>query len=141
MSDVRLHTDPTEPLRPEMSLGDVVGKLGDDLSGLLSTQIEIAKLEIKQEVGQAAKGAGLLSSGVVAALIAVLLLSMAAAWGIAEALNPWAGFLIVGLLWAVAAVALALIGKRKLAEVQAVPPNTAHELHADRDLVKRLPNT
>ena len=141
MTAERLDTDPTEPLRPDLSLGDVVGKLGDDLSSLLSTQIDIAKLEIKQEVAKAAKGAGLLTSGAIAGLLAVLLLSMAAAWGIAEALDPWAGFLIVGVVWAVVAAALAVTGKRQLGEIDAPPPATVAEIHADQDLVKQLPNT
>jgi len=122
-----------------MSLGDVVSKLGDDLSGLLTTQIEIAKLEVKQEVTQAAKGAGLVTSGAFAAVVAVFMLSAAAAWAIAVPLNPWAGFLIVGLTWAIAAAALAVIGKNKLGDVNAVPEKTRAELEADRDLVKNLP--
>ena len=122
-----------------MSLGDVVSKLGDDLSGLLTTQIEIAKLEVKQEVTQAAKGAGLVTSGAFAAIVAVFMLSAAAAWAIAVPLNPWAGFLIVGLIWAIAAAALAVIGKNKLGDVNTVPEQTRAELEADRDLVQKLP--
>ena len=132
-------SDPTKPARPDLSLGEVVAKLGDDLSGLLTTQIEIAKLEVKQEVSKAAKGAGLLSSGAFAAVVAVFMLSAAAAWLIAVPLNEWAGFLIVGAVWAIAAVALGLVGKKRLAEVQAAPPQTMQELRADRDLAKRLP--
>jgi len=121
-----------------MSLGDVVSKLGDDLSGLLTTQIEIAKLEVKQEVGKAAKGAGLVTSGAFAAVVAVFMLSAAVAWAIAEALNAWAGFLIVGILWAVVAAALALVGKNKLQDVSTVPEQTKAEIEADRNLAKNL---
>jgi|GEM_PF-1492875 len=131
-------TDPTQPQRPDMSLGDVVSKLGDDLSGLLTTQIEIAKLEVKQEVGKAAKGAGLVTSGAFAAVVAVFMLSAAVAWAIAEALNAWAGFLIVGILWAVVAAALALVGKNKLQDVSTVPEQTKAEIEADRNLAKNL---
>lgn len=138
-SDPVTASDPTQPARPEMSLGDVVSKLGDDLSGLLTTQVEIAKLEIKQEVNKAAKGAGLLSSGAFAAIVAVFMLSAALAWGLAEALDPWAGFLIVGILWTIAAIALGLVGKNKLANVNTVPEKTKAELEADRDLAQRLP--
>lgn len=131
--------DPTKPLRPDMSLGDVTSKLGDDLSALLTTQVEIAKLEIKQEVTQAAKGAGFVTSSAFAAVVAILMLSAAAAWAIAEWLDPWAGYLIVGVIWVIAAAVLGVMGKQKLSEVNAVPPKTAEEVQADRDLVKRLP--
>ena len=132
-------SDPTQPERPDLSLGDVVSKLGDDLSGLLTTQVEIAKLEIKQEVTKAAKGAGLVTSGAFAAIVAVFMLSAAAAWAIAVPLNEWLGFLIVGLIWAIAATALALIGKQRLADVNAVPELTLEEIQADRELAQRLP--
>lgn len=131
--------DPTRPERPDLSLGDVVGKLGDDLSGLLTTQVEIAKLEIKQEVGKAAKGAGFLTSGAFAALVAVFMLSAALAWGIAEFLEPWAGFLIVGLIWTALAAALGVTGKKKLDDVNAVPEKTVAELRADQALARELP--
>lgn len=131
-------SDPTQPARPDLSLGEVVSKLGDDLSGLLTTQVEIAKLEVKQEVAKAAKGAGFLTSGAFAAFVAVLMLSSAAAWAIAEALDPWAGFLIVGLIWAIVAAVLASVGKNKLSDVSA-PTTTKAELDADRRLVKNLP--
>lgn len=130
--------DPTEPMSPDMSLGDVVSKLGDDLSGLLTTQIEIAKLEVKQEVTTAAKGAGFLGSGAFAAVVSIFMLSAAAAWAIAVPLNEWLGFLIVGALWAVAAAVLGYTGKKKLANVKTVPEKTAAELEADRDLARKL---
>lgn len=140
MTDARSHvSDPTQPERPDLSLGEVVSKLGDDLSGLLTTQVEIAKLEVKHEVSKAARGAGLLTSGAFAAIVAVLMLSAAAAWAIAVPLNEWAGYLIVGGIWAIAALVLGMIGKKRLAEVNTVPETTRRELQADRDLAKRLP--
>jgi len=131
-------SDPTQPQRPDLSLGEVIGKLGDDLSGLLTTQIEIAKLEVKHEVTKAAKGAGLLSSGALAAVVAVFMLSAAVALLIAIPLDEWSGFLIVGVAWAIAAVALSLVGKRRLSEVRKAP-QTIKELQADRELAKSLP--
>ena len=127
----------TEPKAPDSSLGELMSRLGEDLSGLVSTQLEIAKAEIRQEAGQTAKAAGMFGGGAVAGHLALLLLSMAAAWGIAEALEPWAGFLIVGILWAVVATVLALNGKEKLSKVSG-PEATSAELDADRRLVQDL---
>ncbi len=132
-------SDPTQPARPDLSLGEVVSKLGDDLSGLLTTQIEIAKLEVKEEVTKAAKGAGFVTSGAFAAVVAVFMLSAAAAWAIAVPLNEWLGFLIVGALWAIAAAVLGVVGKNRLSAVKTVPETTKSELEADRELAKKLP--
>lgn len=128
----------TEPKAPDRSLGELVSKLGDDLSNLLTTQVEIAKAEIKEEATKAAKGAGMMAGAGVVAHIAVLMLSAALAWGIAVPLNAWAGFLIVGLLWAAVAAVLALQGKKQLSEANAVPEKTVAELQADRALAQSV---
>lgn len=134
--DGRLPSE-AEPKAPDRSLGELVSKLGDDLSGLLTTQIEIAKVEMKQEATKAAKGAGMLGGAGVVGLIAVLMLSMAAAWAIAVPLNPWAGFLIVGLIYGAVAAVLAMQGKKKLDATNPVP-ETIEELQADRELAQNV---
>lgn len=128
----------TEPKEPGTSLADLMGRLGDDVSSLVTTQLEIAKAELKQEATQGAKAAGVLGGGAVAGYIAVLLLSFALAWGINDAAdNPWLGFLVVGILWGIGAAALASAGKKKLDEVRA-PEAIAAELQADRQLAQDL---
>lgn len=128
----------TEPKEPGTSLADLMGRLGDDLSSLVTTQLEIAKAELKQEATQGAKSAGLLGGGAFAGYIAVLLLSFALAWGINDAIdNPWAGFLIVGILWGIGAAVLASTGKKKMDEVRG-PEATTAELQADRNLAQDL---
>ena len=130
----------TEPKEPGTSLADLMGRLGEDVSALVTTQLQIAKVELKQEATQGAKSAGLLGGGAFAGYIAVLLLSFALAWGISDALDhhhPWAGFLIVGIIWAVVAAVLASTGKKKLDEVNG-PDATAAELQADKNLAQDL---
>lgn len=119
----------------EKSLGELVSQLSSDLSDLVSTQLELAKVEIKEEVARAGKGAGLLTGGAVAAHLAVLLLSLAAAWGLSEAMPTGFAFLIVGLVWAVAAAVLALNGRNQLREVEPVP-QTKDTLKEDVEWVK-----
>jgi uncharacterized membrane protein YqjE len=128
----------TEPKEPGTSLAELMGRLGDDVSSLVTTQLEIAKAELKQEATQGAKSAGLLGGGAVAGYIAVLLLSFALAWGINDAVeNTWAGFLVVGVLWGIVAAALAATGKKKMDEVRG-PQATTAELKADRALAQDL---
>jgi uncharacterized membrane protein YqjE len=123
--------DPTQPLEPDRSLGDLLGRLSQDFSELVSTQVELAKVEIKEEVARAAKGTGLLGGGAIAALLALLLLSFAAAWGLAEVIPAGLAFLIVGLVWAAAAAVLAIQGRQKLRTVTPVIPQTKETLKED----------
>lgn len=128
----------TEPKQPDTSLAELMGRLGDDVSSLVTTQLEIAKAELKQEATQGAKSAGLLGGGAVAGYLAVLLLSFALAWGINDAVeNPWAGFLVVGVLWGIVAAILAATGKKKMDEVRG-PQATTAELKADKALAQDL---
>ena len=130
--------DNTQPKEPDSSLSELMGRLGEDVSSLVSTQLEIAKAELKREAAQSAKAAGALGGGAFAGYIAVLLLSFALAWGINDALdNPWVGFLIVGVLWAIGAAVLAASGKKKMDEVRA-PEATTAELKADREWAQDL---
>ena len=117
--------DPTKPLEPESSLGDLLSRLTADFSGLVSTQVELAKVEIKEEVAQASKGAGLLAGGGLAAYLAIALLSFAAAWGLDEVMPAAAAFLVVGLVWLLVAGLLYATGRKQLRTVRMAPQTQA----------------
>ena len=128
MSDMRYEErratevgDPTKPLEADQSLGELVARLSTDFGDLVTTQVELAKVEIKEEVARAGKGAGMLGGGAVAGLLALNLLSFAAAWGLAEVIEPGVAFLIVGLVWAAVAAVLFLTGRNRLTNVEAIP--------------------
>jgi len=131
MASVHANPDPTQPLEADKSLGELLSRLTKDFSSLVSTQVELAKLEIKEEVGRAGKGAGILTGGAVAAWLAVVLLSFAAAWGLAEVMPTGFAFLVVGAVWLVVAAVLLLRGRNELKSVNVVPEQTKAELQED----------
>jgi uncharacterized membrane protein YqjE len=114
----RYPDDPTQPVEPDASLGELLNRLTQDFSGLVSTQVELAKVEIKEEVAQAGRAAGLLGGGTVCAYMAVLLLSFAAAWGLSEIVPEGVAFLIVGLVYAIAAAVLLPKGRDRLTSIR-----------------------
>jgi hypothetical protein len=119
-------TAPQEP-----SLGELVSTATRDLSSLMRTEVQLAKVEIKREVVAAGKGAGLFGGAGFAGLLAVVFLSTAAAYGISGLFDidvGW-GFLIVGTLYLLAAGVLALTGKKKISEVG--PPEKTIETVKD----------
>ena len=126
----------TEPIAPEKSLNELISELTTDFSNLVSTHVELAKVEIKEEVKKAGMGAGLLSGAAVAALMALLLLSFAAAWGLSEVVPEGVAFLIVGLVWAAAGGAMAAIGRRRLAETKG-PEKTVQEVKEDAQWIRQ----
>jgi len=131
MTTAHTNPDPTRPLESDKSLGELLSKLTKDFSNLVSTQVDLAKLEIKEEVARAGKGAGILTGGGVAAFLAILLLSFAAAWGLAEVMPAGFAFLIVGAVWLVVAGVLFTTGRKELKAVNPVPQQTKSELQED----------
>lgn len=111
----------TEPKRPDKSLGDLFSAMTEDLSTLFHKEVELAKLEAKDEAAQFGSAAGMFAGAGVAALLTLTLISFALAWWIAEAINTALSFLIVGALWGVAAVVLTSVARRKLKNVEVVP--------------------
>jgi uncharacterized membrane protein YqjE len=116
-------TDNPEDLR----LGELIGRVTGDVSQLFRQELELAKAEIKEEVAQAGKGAGLMSGAWVAAVFALLLFSLAAAWGLAEPLDRWGAFLVVAGVWLLIALVLFKAGRRQLAQAKPFPPQKTVE--------------
>lgn len=119
-------TAPQEP-----TLGELVSTATRDLSTLIRTEVQLAKVEIKREVTAAGKGAGLFGGAGFAGLLALIFLSIAAAYGLAGLFDisvGW-GFLIVGLLYLTAAAVLGLTGKKKISQVG--PPEKTIETVKD----------
>ena len=128
--------DPTKPLEPDSSLGELLSRLTTDFSELVATQVELAKVEIKEEVAQAGKGAGLLTGSGLAAYIGITFLSFAAAWGLDEVMPAAVAFLLVALAWLVAAGFLYTTGRKQLRAVR-VAPQTKAAIKEDVQWVKQ----
>jgi hypothetical protein len=101
------------------SLGELVSTATHDLSALIHKEIELAKSEISAELKRAGIGAGLLGGAGFIGFFAMLLLSVAAALGLAAGtdLPVWAGFLIVGGAYGAGAGLFAALGLGKVVKV------------------------
>ena len=72
----------------------------------------------------------------VSALLALIMLSAAAAWGLAEVMAPGWAFLIVGAIWAVVAGFSALMGRKTVAEMEPGPARRCEEIKEDKEWIK-----
>lgn len=115
----------------DASLGDLFSRLTADLSKLVRSEVELAKVEIKETV-DAARTAGI-SIGVAGllGLMAFVMLSFAAAWGLSEVVPEGVAFLIVGGAYGVVALALLAIGRQRLKAVKPVPEQTVETVKED----------
>ena len=124
--------DPTQPIAADRSLGELMGQMSSDLGALVSTQLELAKVEIKEEVTRAGKGAGMVGGGGLAAWFALLLVSMGIAFGLGNAMESvgW-GFVLVGLVYAAIAAVLVLKGKQQITAAIPIAEQTIETLKED----------
>ncbi len=116
----------------EKSLGELVATATADISTLLRKEVELAKVELKAEAKNAGKGAGAFGAAGITAALALLFLSISAAYGFGSLYggdNEGLGFLTVGLLYLLVAGVAALVGRKSIKKVG--PPEKTIETVKD----------
>lgn len=111
--------------------GHLLAEAARDLSELIDRQWEMAKVEVKSEYRRAKRAAELAGIGGGVALVAVFLLSMAAAEGLDVVLPTWASYLIVGIIAAVVAVGLFRFASAEAEGANMLPDRTIKTLTED----------
>jgi len=126
----------TQPKRPERSLGELFGEMTSEVSTLFRQEVQLAKTEAKYEASLAAKGIGMFAGAGVAAWMALLFVSLALAWLLDQAMNTALAFLLVGLIWVIAAAVLAFVGKSRIKSVEPLP-TTVQTIKEDVEWAKQ----
>jgi uncharacterized membrane protein YqjE len=142
-------TRPTRPTAPaghdidladesEPSIGELLGRTASDLSQLMRDEVELAKVEIKEEAKTLGRASALLAGAGLLAYLALGLVCIAAAWGLAEVLPPGVAFLIVGVVVGVAAAITYAKGRKNLEAFQPVPEQTVETIQEDVQWARQL---
>lgn len=106
----------------ERTIGQLVADATQDISSIVRSEVTLAKAEMKADAKKAGVGAGLFAVAGTLAFLALILLLIAAAYGLAAAgLAPWLAFLIVAAVLLIIAMILALGAKRSIGGVKGKP--------------------
>jgi len=104
--------------RQQQSLGDLVALAVSDITQLVKFEVDLAKLELKQDARRLGYGGALLGIAAFVGCLVLMLLCFAFAYGlVAAGIWEWAAFLIVAgacILLAALTVAIGLLKFRKL---------------------------
>jgi uncharacterized membrane protein YqjE len=119
------------------TLGELLGDLTHDVSELMSTQLQLAVVEIKDEMRQAARGGAMVGAAGLLGYLALALGAFTLAFGLAEWLELWAAFLIVTLLVAAIAAALFFSGRSTIQATDPLPRQTIKTLQEDRQWLRQ----
>ena len=115
----------------QRSLGEVVSDLSTDLSTLMKQEVQLAKVELKDEASKVGKGAGMLGGAGLAGWFVLLFLSLALTFLLDNWLPVEAAALITAGIWAVVAAVLAVIGRKELRVGLPQLPQTQQSLKED----------
>ena len=109
---------------PERTLGQLVADATHDMSTIVRSEIALAKAEITTEAKTAGKSAAMFGAAAFVGLLGLIFLFHTLVAVLDIWLPEWAGYLITtGLLFA-AAAALALVGKKNIANLNGKPERT-----------------
>jgi uncharacterized membrane protein YqjE len=118
------------------SLGNLVGSLSGNLSKLMRQELELAKVELREEAKKAGKGVGMLGGAAFAGWMTAIFLSTTVMWLLSKAMDLTLAALIVTVIWGAAAAVLGLGGKKQLQSINPKPEQTIDTLKEDAQWVK-----
>ena len=120
-----------QPPQADASLGELFSDLTTDMSALLRDELSLAKVELKEEITKVGRAGGMFGAAALAGYMTIVLLSFAAAWGLAELIAIGWAFLIVAAIWGIAAALLYFRGRDQLQKVHPKPEQTIETLKED----------
>ena len=118
-------------------IGEVASDLARDLPLLVRQELELAKAEMREKGRIALPGVGLIGGAVVLGLCAVGAITTFLVLLFALFLDAWLSALIVGALLGAVGIAMALVGKERIAEAGTpLPERTIDNLKEDAQWLK-----
>lgn len=121
----------------QMSVGQLVGQVTDNLSTLMRQELALAKAELKVEASKAGKGAGMLGAAGFAGYLAAVFGSLTLMFVLDLFLPLWVAALVVTVLYAVVGYALYSKGRTQIKKVDPTPHQTVETLKEDVQWAKR----
>lgn len=110
----------------------VLGMDIEDVAVLVRKELEFARDEITEKIKSAGIGAGMLSGSAIAGLMTLGSLTALLILALSLVVAPWLAALIVTIVWAAITGALALAGKKKIADAGPfVPEQTIQNVKDD----------
>jgi uncharacterized membrane protein YqjE len=127
-----LAADAAAGLDPEQhSVGELLGRVTSDLSTLMRQEVELAKVEIKEEATKAGKASGMLAGAGAVGYLMLVFLALAVMFALDQVMPiGWAALITAVLLGIVAAV-LFVAGRRRFQQVNPKPEQTVETLKED----------
>lgn len=125
-----------ETRKRERSLGELFSELAHESAALVRQEIDLAKAELSEKLGQAAGGAASVATGGGVLFAGALLLLAAIIAFLSTLMEAWLAALIVGVVLALIGLLLFQRGRSSLSARNLAPRKTARSLRRDTEIVR-----
>jgi Putative Actinobacterial Holin-X, holin superfamily III len=137
MSQMSQGSTGSDAAAQELSTGELVAQLTEQVATLVRDELKLAKVEMTRKGRQAGLGAGLLGGGGLIALYGAGCLIACAIIGLSHVVQPWLAALIVGAALMAIAGVVALMGKGRIQQATPpVPAEAADSVKADVETIR-----
>jgi hypothetical protein len=115
----------------EARVRDLVSQLTGDLSRLMHQELDLAKVELRQEAVSTGKAAGMLGGAGFGGYLVVVFASLAAMFGLGAVMAlGWAALIVAG-IWLVISAVLYVAGRSRMRRVNPKPEQTIETVKED----------
>ena len=125
-----------DPLTGGRSIGDLLGDLVRDLTGLVRSEGKLVRAEMVEAGKTMAVGAEMIAAGAILLLVALLVLIQALVVLLAHYVGPAWASLIVGSVLALIGALLIMRGKKDMSAANLVPERTIEQTSRDARLAR-----
>ncbi len=121
----------------DRSIGQIIKELTADFSTLFRSEVALLKLEFKDMVAKLGGGAAMFAAAAFLAIFGIGFLFVTIVLGlVALGVPAWLSTLIVTVVLFVASGILAMMGKKKFAQVNFVPEQSVQQIKSDIASIK-----
>jgi hypothetical protein len=120
----------------DVSVGQLLGAVTEDLSTLMRQELELAKAELRVEAKKAGQAAGMFGGAGFAGYLAVLFVSIALWQFMDNVMDSGLAALIVAVLWGIPAAVLFSMGRSKAKQINPTPERTVETAKKVPDALK-----
>ena len=120
----------------DQPLSELISRASSDLATLFRKEVELAKIEIRDDVRHTAKAGSMFGAAGFAGYLAAVLASLALVFVLDLAMPLWAAFLIVAVLFALVGFVLFRQARTRMSQFTPGPEQTLETIREDIEWAK-----
>lgn len=121
----------------ERAVSHVLQDILRNLQEIVRSEVRLAKVEIREELKQAAFSGAWIAAGAVGVASALIFLLWTLVYALATTMSMWAATLLVAVVMAVAGALLIMGGIRRARRIQPIPERTAESVKENLEWMKQ----